>query len=50
LDEGRRAALFSILEEIGCQTFMTGTERALFASLEGRAQFLHVSDAAVQAG
>jgi len=47
LDENRRAALFSILEEIGCQTFMTGTERALFASLEGRAQFLHVENGAV---
>lgn len=47
LDENRRAALFSILEEIGCQTFMTGTERALFASLEGRAQFLHVADGTV---
>jgi len=49
LDEGRRAALFSILEEIGCQCFMTGTERALFSSLEGRAQFLHVRDGAVNA-
>ncbi|GHD15421.1 DNA replication/repair protein RecF [Tianweitania populi] len=49
LDENRRAALFSILEEIGCQTFMTGTERALFASLETRAQFLHVQDGTVTA-
>ncbi|WP_312798717.1 DNA replication/repair protein RecF [Tianweitania sp.] len=49
LDENRRAALFSILEEIGCQTFMTGTERALFASLESRAQFLHVQDGTVTA-
>lgn len=48
LDEGRRSALFSILEEIGCQCFMTGTERALFASLEGRAQFLHVTEGQVQ--
>lgn len=42
LDMGRRAALFEILEEIGCQTFMTGTEASLFSSLEGRAQFLTV--------
>ncbi len=42
LDENRRAALFGILDEIGCQTFMTGTERALFSSLETRAQFLQV--------
>lgn len=42
LDAGRRAALFSILEELGCQAFMTGTEPALFASLQGCAQFLGI--------
>ncbi|WP_442579649.1 DNA replication/repair protein RecF [Mesorhizobium sp. ASY16-5R] len=42
LDVRRRAALFSILEDIGCQAFMTGTESALFSSLAGRAQFLTV--------
>jgi DNA replication and repair protein RecF len=42
LDAGRRAALFSILEELNCQAFMTGTDAALFSSLEGRAQFLTV--------
>ena len=42
LDAGRRAALFSILEELNCQTFMTGTESALFSTLQGRAQFLTV--------
>jgi DNA replication and repair protein RecF len=42
LDSGRRAALFSILEELGCQTFMTGTEALLFSSIKGRAQFLTV--------
>ena len=42
LDAGRRAALFSILEDLGCQTFMTGTEASLFSSLKGRAQFLTV--------
>lgn len=42
LDAGRRAALFSILEELGCQVFMTGTEAALFTALRGRAQFLAV--------
>ena len=30
LDAGRRAALFSILEELGCQTFMTGTDARCF--------------------
>ena len=47
LDGGRRAALFSILEELNCQAFMTGTEPSLFASLEGRAQFLTVDHGAI---
>lgn len=47
LDAGRRAALFSILEELGSQVFMTGTDAALFSSLEGRAQFLTVSGGTV---
>jgi DNA replication and repair protein RecF len=42
LDAGRRAALFSILEDLNCQAFMTGTEPALFASLRGKAQFMTV--------
>jgi DNA replication and repair protein RecF len=47
LDAGRRAALFSIIEDLGGQTFMTGTDAALFSSLEGRAQFLTVGHGAV---
>lgn len=47
-DAGRRAALFDILEELGCQTFMTGTEAALFSSLAGRAQFLTVDHGSVR--
>jgi DNA replication and repair protein RecF len=47
LDGGRRAALFSILEELNCQAFMTGTEPSLFASLKGRAQFLSVDHGTV---
>jgi DNA replication and repair protein RecF len=42
-DQHRRAALFAILEELGCQVFMTGTEPALFSALEGKAQFLTVA-------
>ena len=49
LDAGRRAALFSILEELGCQTFMTGTEAVLFDSIKGRAQFLTVDHGRVRA-
>ncbi|MBZ9678047.1 DNA replication/repair protein RecF [Mesorhizobium sp. ES1-1] len=48
LDGGRRAALFSILEELNCQAFMTGTDAALFSSLKGRAQFLTVDHGKVE--
>jgi len=50
LDEGRRAALFSILEETGGQTLMTGTDAALFSSIAGSAQFLTVSNGTVRGG
>lgn len=43
LDAGRREALFGIIDDIGSQAFMTGTDRSLFAALEGRAEFLAVS-------
>ncbi|WP_409021141.1 DNA replication/repair protein RecF [Brevundimonas vesicularis] len=42
LDEARRAALFDEIEALDLQAFMTGTERALFEALEGRAQFVEV--------
>ena len=48
LDPGRRAALFSILEELNCQAFMTGTEASLFSSLAGTAQFLTVDHGSVR--
>jgi len=46
-DAGRRAALFSILDDLNCQYFMTGTEAALFESLAGRAQFLTIAGGTV---
>lgn len=42
LDPGRRAALFSILTDLDCQAFLTGTDAELFSSLHSRAQFLEV--------
>lgn len=48
LDAGRRAALFSILDDLNCQAFMTGTEPALFSSLAGKAQFLTVDHGSVR--
>lgn len=47
LDAGRRAALFSILRELDCQAFMTGTDPELFSSIRGSAQFLTVANGAV---
>lgn len=43
LDTGRRAALFGILDDLGGQAFMTGTDRSLFDAMSGDAQFFSVS-------
>ncbi|MBT6116284.1 MAG: DNA replication/repair protein RecF [Rhodospirillaceae bacterium] len=45
LDGRRRAALFDELCALGAQAWLTGTDRALFSGLEGRAQFFAVADA-----
>ncbi len=50
LDAGRRAALFSILDDLGCQAFMTGTDPELFSSIRATAQFLTVSGGTVAPG
>ncbi len=42
LDARRRRALFGEIEGLGCQTWMTGTDHALFASFGRRAQHFHV--------
>ena len=47
LDAVRRAALFDAIRDVGAQAWLTGTDRALFAALEGRAQFIGVEDASV---
>lgn len=44
LDEGRRAALFDLIDSLDCQSFMTGTDRSMFDALGKRAQYFHVSD------
>ena len=44
LDEGRRAALFDLVEALDCQAFMTGTDAAMFAALGGRGQVFSVAD------
>jgi len=47
LDEGRRAALFDLIEALECQAFMTGTDAHMFASLGSRGQILTVADGRV---
>ncbi|MEX6507060.1 DNA replication/repair protein RecF [Jiella sp. M17.18] len=48
LDPGRRAALFDLVETLGVQTFMTGTDASLFDALGDRAQMLRVSAGRVE--
>jgi DNA replication and repair protein RecF len=44
LDEGRRAALFDRIDALGGQSFMTGTDVAMFSALGDRAQIVTVED------
>ena len=48
LDAERRAALFRTIETLGAQAWMTGTDRPLFSSLDGRARFFAVGQGEVQ--
>ncbi|MBU1345904.1 MAG: DNA replication/repair protein RecF [Alphaproteobacteria bacterium] len=50
LDAGRRAALFDEIVGLSLQTFMTGTEAALFDDLKGRAAFVRVDGGALMPG
>ncbi|WFU47641.1 DNA replication/repair protein RecF [Sinorhizobium terangae] len=47
LDEGRRAALFDLVDGLGGQAFMTGTDRTMFAALGERGRFLTVANGQV---
>ena len=49
LDPARRAALFSILEDLNCQAFMTGTDASLFEAMGERAQHLIVASGEIHA-
>lgn len=44
LDAGRRADLFGALSRLGAQAWMTGTDAALFASMEDGAQWLALGE------
>lgn len=50
LDEGRRATLFDLVDGLGGQAFMTGTDHSMFAALGDRAQFFTVSHGSVTPG
>ncbi len=47
LDPDRRAALFAIIDDLGFQAFMTGTDKALFEAWEARAQHFEARDGAL---
>jgi DNA replication and repair protein RecF len=47
LDETRRTALFDVLDDFGCQAFLTGTDEGVFAPFGGRAERFLVRDATV---
>ena len=47
LDADRRSALFDELMALGAQAWLTGTDRALFTGLAGRAQFFDVAGGTV---
>ncbi len=49
LDETRRKGLFQVLDDLGGQSFMTGTDAAVFAPLGEAAQRLDVSGGTVNA-
>ena len=47
LDEHRRTALFDLIDTIGCQAWMTGTDQPMFQSLGDRARFFQVASGKV---
>ncbi|KQT64533.1 recombinase RecF [Aureimonas sp. Leaf460] len=49
LDPRRRAGLFDIVESLGVQCFMTGTDASLFEALGARAQMLPVAGGRIAA-
>lgn len=48
LDAERRGALYDRLSDLGLQAWVTGTDRAIFEGLEGRADFFRVEAAAIR--
>lgn len=49
LDHDRRLALFDLIDDLGAQVWMTGTDPELFDGMRGRAGFFDVADGAIHA-
>ncbi len=49
LDARRRAAMFGEIDALAAQAWMTGTDRAVFAPLDGRAKFFVVDQGVITA-
>ncbi len=47
LDEGRRSDLFDLVDDLGGQAFMTGTDQSMFSALGARARYLTVANGTV---
>ncbi len=47
LDETRRAALYDLLQELGGQVWLTGTDESLFDAVQGRAQFFEIENSVI---
>jgi len=48
LDYERRAAMFDMIEQLGCQAWMSGTDKDLFDALGKRANYFHVEEGTVR--
>lgn len=44
LDSKRRSALFDMIDDLGCQAWMTGTDQELFDTLGSRANYFEVDE------
>lgn len=47
LDEDRREALYGLLQELGGQVWLTGTDESLFRAIQDKAQFFSVRDSQI---
>jgi len=48
LDAKRRSALFDMIDELGCQAWMSGTDKELFDALGKRANYMQVDEGIVR--